>query len=219
MSRVEFMRQLESLLQNISEAERVEALQYYNNYFDDAGPENEQDVIEALGNPAKVAENIKQDISGGNGVPRSSGSERAVIQYQQNMVKPCEPEKNGLPTWAVVLIVILCVFASPIILSVAAGGVSLALGLIVAWFALIFSAGITAVALLVVMVILVVVGFMCISVSPLTGIGLLGGGLLCGGIAILFLMLTVAMAGIVTPAIVGGIVSLFRKKEKSQKNV
>ena len=58
------MRQLESLLQNISATEREEALQYYNEYFNDAGPENEQNVIEALGNPAKVAENIKKDIFG-----------------------------------------------------------------------------------------------------------------------------------------------------------
>lgn len=58
------MRQLESLLQNISATEREEALQYYNEYFNDAGPENEQNVIEALGNPAKVAENIKRTFSG-----------------------------------------------------------------------------------------------------------------------------------------------------------
>ena len=64
MNRTEYMRQLESLLQNISATEREEALQYYNEYFNDAGPENEQNVIEALGNPAKVAENIKKDIFG-----------------------------------------------------------------------------------------------------------------------------------------------------------
>lgn len=64
MNRVDFMKQLESLLQNISPSEREEALQYYNEYFNDAGPENEQAVIEALGNPAKVAENIKRDING-----------------------------------------------------------------------------------------------------------------------------------------------------------
>lgn len=58
------MRQLESLLQNISATEREEALQYYNEYFNDAGPENEQNVIEALGNPMKVAENIKKTFSG-----------------------------------------------------------------------------------------------------------------------------------------------------------
>ena len=36
MNRIDFMRQLESLLQNISLAEREEALQYYNDYFNDA---------------------------------------------------------------------------------------------------------------------------------------------------------------------------------------
>ena len=40
MNRVVFMKQLESLLQNVSPAEREEALQYYNDYFDDAGEEN-----------------------------------------------------------------------------------------------------------------------------------------------------------------------------------
>ena len=35
MNRTEFMRQLESLLQNISATEREEALQYYNEYFND----------------------------------------------------------------------------------------------------------------------------------------------------------------------------------------
>ena len=63
MNRTEYMRQLESLLQNISATEREEALQYYNEYFNDAGPENEQNVIEALGNPVKVAENIKRTFS------------------------------------------------------------------------------------------------------------------------------------------------------------
>ena len=55
MSRWEFMRQLEELLSDISPNEREEALQYYNDYFNDAGRENEQDVIEALGSPKQVA--------------------------------------------------------------------------------------------------------------------------------------------------------------------
>ncbi|MCM1570241.1 MAG: hypothetical protein NC081_12480, partial [Roseburia sp.] len=59
------------------------------------------------------------------------------------------------------------------------------------------------------------VGFMCIAVSPLTAVALFGGGLVCGGIGLLFLMLTVAMAGIVTPAVVKGIIRLFQKKEKA----
>ena len=41
MNRKQFMEQLERLLSDISEAERQEALEYYEGYFDDAGPENE----------------------------------------------------------------------------------------------------------------------------------------------------------------------------------
>ena len=59
MNRKQFMEQLERLLSDISEAERQEALEYYEGYFDDAGPENEGEVIRELGNPGKVAAIIK----------------------------------------------------------------------------------------------------------------------------------------------------------------
>ena len=59
MSRWEFMRQLEKLLSDISPNEREEALQYYNDYFNDPGMENEQQVIKALGSPEQVAKIVK----------------------------------------------------------------------------------------------------------------------------------------------------------------
>ena len=43
MTRVEFMNELRALLWDLSVEEREEALQYYNDYFDDAGAENEAD--------------------------------------------------------------------------------------------------------------------------------------------------------------------------------
>ena len=42
MSRTEYMRELDALLQGISKEEREEAMQYYNDYFDDDGSENEE---------------------------------------------------------------------------------------------------------------------------------------------------------------------------------
>lgn len=63
MNRAEFMKQLEKLLNNISESERKEALEYYESYFDDAGAENESQVIQELGSPGKVAAIIKADLS------------------------------------------------------------------------------------------------------------------------------------------------------------
>lgn len=66
MSRDEFMRQLEMLLQDISPDERQEALQYYNDYLDDAGAEQEAQVLKELGSPEKVAAIILEGLSGRN---------------------------------------------------------------------------------------------------------------------------------------------------------
>ena len=60
MSRTEFMNQLKNLLWDIPECEREEALNYYEDYFDDAGVENEEQVIASLCGPAKVADIIKE---------------------------------------------------------------------------------------------------------------------------------------------------------------
>ena len=54
MNRVEYMRRLASLLQDIPVDERVAAMQYYNDYFDDAGAENEAQVIEELGDGRRI---------------------------------------------------------------------------------------------------------------------------------------------------------------------
>lgn len=100
MNKIDFMGQLECLLQNISEQERQEALQYYGDYFDDAGPENEQAVIEALGNPARVAENIKRDLYGagyGDGCKnRKPVTGRELTEYGTDIEEPAENEgQNG----------------------------------------------------------------------------------------------------------------------------
>lgn len=70
MSRSEFMAELRKLLVSIPEEEREEALQYYENYFEDAGPENEENVIKELGSPEKVASIIWTDSKEGS---RESG--------------------------------------------------------------------------------------------------------------------------------------------------
>lgn len=63
MSRKEFMEQLEKLLMDIPQEERVEALTYYHGYFEDAGEENEESIIRELESPEAVAAIIKADIS------------------------------------------------------------------------------------------------------------------------------------------------------------
>ncbi len=68
MNRAEFMRRLTELLGDVAPTEREEAIQYYNDYFDDAGEENESGVIASLGTPEELARTIKAGLNdGGNG--------------------------------------------------------------------------------------------------------------------------------------------------------
>ena len=60
MNRIEFMEELSGLLQDIPEEDRMDALNYYNDYFDDAGAENEKNVIDELESPEKVAARIRK---------------------------------------------------------------------------------------------------------------------------------------------------------------
>lgn len=63
MNRNEFLAKLELLLHDISSGEREEALNYYRDYFEDAGVEHEAEVIRELGSPEKVAATIKADLN------------------------------------------------------------------------------------------------------------------------------------------------------------
>lgn len=303
MNKAEFMRQLDSLLKNISEQERQEALQYYDDYFNDAGPENEQTVIEALGNPARVAENIKKDLYGVGygdiyetqkpvtgrelaeydasvGEDQGQNAEQQAVGTQQTSISAdqadgafssdcqkgvdqtdgafisgcqkgvdhadgaftsdCQKDadqvditltsnrqngssdKKGLSGGMIALIVILCILASPVLLGLAGGAVGLAagvlgvlIGVIVAWFCLILGFGIAALVCLIIGVVLAIVGAVGMGIHPLSGVGIIGGGLLTAGIGVLFMMLTVALAGITTPAICRGIGHLFTGRKKA----
>ena len=85
MTRKEFMKELEFLLQDISDEEREEALAFYENYFDEAGSMNESQVIEELDSPARVAAIIKDGLKGHFDEHIYAGNEGfSNDQYTQN---------------------------------------------------------------------------------------------------------------------------------------
>ena len=58
MTKVEFIAALRAKLSMLPADAREDAVQFYEEYFDEAGPENEQAVIAELGSPDAVAEKI-----------------------------------------------------------------------------------------------------------------------------------------------------------------
>lgn len=78
MNRREFIRELEYLLQDIPEEEKADAIAYYRDYLEDAGEEQEEDVIREFGSPERVAAIIRADLRG----DLDSGGEFTESGYQ-----------------------------------------------------------------------------------------------------------------------------------------
>lgn len=62
MSREMFLKRLEELLYDLPEEERINALEYYEDYFEEAGPDMELQVIRELGSPERIVAIIKTNL-------------------------------------------------------------------------------------------------------------------------------------------------------------
>ncbi|MBM7636045.1 DUF1700 domain-containing protein [Streptococcus saliviloxodontae] len=58
MTRTEYLTQLERYLKRLPKEDYEEAMDYFIEYFDEAGPENVAQVIEELGSPKEAASDI-----------------------------------------------------------------------------------------------------------------------------------------------------------------
>ncbi len=233
MNKAEFMKELERLLQNIPENERIEALNYYEEYFSDAGEENEQKVLAELESPQKVADNIKDGLranmdckdntsgSGYNSAYQSGAAYQNGTSYQGSTIyqgntfyqsgPSAAREKEGMPAWAIVLIVLGCIFCSPVIL----GAIATVFGMLVAIFASLFGIivgfGGAGLGLFASGLVMIVIGVIDIFHFPFAGMALAGCGLLLLAFGILFIMLTIWVCGWLIPATCRGIAWLWNK--------
>lgn len=96
MDRAEFMRRLTALLNDVPPTEREEAIQYYNDYFDDAGEGNEQGVIASLGSPEDIAKSIKAGlVDGGSAGEFTESGFRGYEEQRKNEVMRMQGVEKG----------------------------------------------------------------------------------------------------------------------------
>ena len=62
MTRTEYLTQLELYLKKLPEADRVEAMDYFRELFDDAGVEGEEELIASLGTPKEAAHEVLANL-------------------------------------------------------------------------------------------------------------------------------------------------------------
>ena len=209
MNRLEFMKQLARLLDDLPREEKIEVLKYYNGYFDDAGAENEAEIIAQLGSPEKVAAEVKagmEDAFASEDPVKYQEEERQERQESSGNVEPeMAPEfapepvqvsdrkkkKNG---WKPLLIAVLFILTFRLWFGLAAGLFGLAMGLIGLLVGLVGA-----------VVGCVVNGVVMLVTAPLTGMLSLAIGIFLIGLLLLVGLLVGLVFGKLIPFIINGI--------------
>lgn len=169
-ARQRYMAELEKLLAPLTAEERADALDFYNEYIEDASYDNYQEIINHLGTPRQLSHKILADYS----------------------IKANEEETKGGHTasphssWRVFWLVIIAIVASPITFVLSFGALMVLIGALVAvlgigvgifgmLIGLLFAAGVCIYAGLGVITTATMTGILYVGV----GIALLGALLLC----------------------------------------
>lgn len=222
MNRVEFMAELERLLADLPEDERQAAVQYYADYFADAGAENEAEVIRELGSSEKTAESIKADYYGRTfdesrfehkDYMEKYGQQASGQQtFGQQSAGPAGASVEGKKPWTsrglkILLIVLIAIVVWPLslglicaVLGILAAVVCLFAGLVIAAVCVMIAGGVTA-----------VTGLLMSVAYPPAALMTTGIGLLLFVLGLIATVGTVKLCMIVYPAMLRGFVELCRR--------
>lgn len=173
MNKYEFLSQLRNALSSLPKEEREAAMSYYEEFFSDAGEENEQAVIASLGTPEALAKSIMTENEKDN--PEAE-AENESSRYS-GFTPPLTPaqQANRWTGGQLALVIVLAVLSSPIWL----GLLGVVFGLIVGLIGMVIGlfGGFTAAAIG-----LFIGGIVALFSEPVAGIFLIGVGLIMGGL-------------------------------------
>ena len=231
-----YLQELATYLGGLPEEEKQEALTYYEEYFADAGSDGFARAFDELGAPRQLAAQILSGFGrnyhdfaphgSSDSLPadpeeaaESLRQEQAAAaqkqQAEQNQAGQAAPQvvaaKRSSNT---ALIIILVILGLPLLLPL----LGVAFGLTVALFAIIFSFFVAALAITFGLgtagLALIAAAFPLMMVSFWEGLLTLGAGLLLLGLGLLAILLAGIICFKLLPAMVRGIISLFRRKKK-----
>lgn len=193
MNKEKFLLELRQRLTVLSTAEREEAITYYEEYFNDAGIENEQAVINELGSVEKIANGILIENN-----YQVLDSVKKEDSQDDNAINENEMKKyNEINYGMIALIIVLIIFVAPVILPIFFGIFFTVIGLLLGGIGIIAGGSIVS-----------IVGIAYLFVQPINGLLLFGIGLILFSIGV---FLTEAMAYICgkgIPAVIRGIVKI-----------
>lgn len=180
MTKKEFMRELNNRLSKIPENERLDALQYYDDYFAEAGIEDEMLVPDSVGTPKTIAEQIISGVTHKNShegymdensyTENTSENHTVSNHAEQNTKRRTEESRDP---FRLAFIILLIIILSPVWSGFVAAAAGILFSVLVTLAGLVISFGVAGIALIV-------------AALMSTGIG---GGILMSGVGLLLLAL------------------------------
>ena len=194
MTRTEYIAKLTKYLRKLPQKDYEEALEYFMEYFEEAGPENEARVIAELGTPKEAAHEVISRLL-----------DEKIIE-----------EKSSLRNKTTILwIAILAVLASPVALPILLFFLAMIVTLLMIIFAVIVTALALTFALLISGVYTFFTSFSLLSVSLASTLFGGGLGLLMFGGALLLLLISFEICKLIVKLITLLIKWLIKKGRKS----
>ncbi len=193
MDRNQFITELRKRLMTLPNGEREKAISYYEEYFDDAGVENESNVIYELGDIDRIAQEILENstsninsVSVNKFTVGSDNSYKEKAQYENTRTQytneqPRTEKKKMKPIW-VVLIIIGAMACFPLVMTIFGllmGLIGLIIGIVASAFGLAIS------------------GIAAIFTLPFAGVAAVGGILYYLGKGILSLVILIVIVKLI----------------------
>ncbi len=202
MNRNEYMAALRNALSALPEEERANALRYYEEYFEDAGPENEQKAMADLGDPQTVAQQILADYRELTAVPRAGQGAAPAPQPKRGW--------RGVNPW---LLLVLVLLAIPIGVPLGAA----LFGVLAAALAAVFCVGLAVFIVIVVVPLALLIGGAALAAlscvlwpHPANALVTLGAGLICLALGALAALLMIKLCVLFIPPVFRGFIAILR---------
>lgn len=207
----EYLRALKNELKALPAEEQDSTMEYYTDYFNEAGEENFQEVVEQLGSPEKLGAYIRTKFTC---VPatqkkkedKNEDKQHSSTKSSSNSQTP-EKQSSGVNVLLVIILLLLTLPVwGPILLSL----LGIVFGLSIAFIALGFAGIVTAIALLGAGIAVCFASFVAFFTKPLTSILSLGCGIFILGLGILAAVIGIWLCSKLVPVIIRFIVKVFQ---------
>ncbi|MFJ7887645.1 DUF1700 domain-containing protein [Lysinibacillus xylanilyticus] len=198
MNRASFLKKLRGKLQRLPAHEIDAALAYYEEYFDEAGEENEQQVIQQLGSPSHVASQIMADYA---------------LKDLEATSTSTSTKKNMSAIWLIILAIISAPLSLPLLV--------VAIALIFSFGAVIFSVIIAIIATVLSIffggIVALISGFFILTQDWATAVLFMGVGFIVTGLGILLFPIVARLIKTIVVVCVEALGKLFHKITKKRK--